>query len=216
MTKDDLDIIEKARDVINDVLLCYLQGNRPNVVDLASTLTLLDAKLDEGDMEDNSEFLQKKCEEQKKELDEIRGIVGFPGTIALEQHNLTESLPDVVRYCHRQWLDQTHKANERCNKSEAYALELNRNLEQLSEQHDYLYKDSMIAHTFIQSLLGESYNGRDFHITIPALAQKLQEQDSAIPEQAKKVIQRLLFYKEKAEEAWKKLDMEKVKKINGR
>jgi hypothetical protein len=52
-------------------------------------------------------------QEAEKTLTEIRGIVGFPGTIALSEAGLSESLPDVVRYTHRQWLEQTHAAGQR-------------------------------------------------------------------------------------------------------
>ena len=54
-------------------------------------------------------------------LDEISGVVGFPGTIALEKHGLSDRLPDVVRYCHRVWLAQTHAADQRVISEQARA-----------------------------------------------------------------------------------------------
>ena len=59
------------------------------------------------------EAAESKREKAEAMLMEIKGIVGFPGTIALEKHGLSESLPDVVRYCHREWLSQTHAAQQR-------------------------------------------------------------------------------------------------------
>lgn len=46
-------------------------------------------------------------------IDEIKGIIGYPGSIALLEAKLSDSLPDVVRYTHRQWLHQMHDAGNR-------------------------------------------------------------------------------------------------------
>lgn len=57
--------------------------------------------------------------EAQRELQEIRGVIGFPGAVALAEAGLTESLADVVRYTHRQWLEQTHNSNQRVIRAEA-------------------------------------------------------------------------------------------------
>jgi hypothetical protein len=66
-------------------------------------------------------------------IDEIKGIVGIPATDGLSRHGLTDSLPDRVRYAHREWLHQTHSALQKQIAAEARAERAERERDALIE-----------------------------------------------------------------------------------
>ncbi len=68
---------------------------------------------------DYIEKLEEKLEKAEDDLNEIRIIVGYPGSIELKKHGLSDRLPDIVRYSYREWLAQTHMANIRVINAES-------------------------------------------------------------------------------------------------
>ena len=99
---------------------------------LAEARTIHD-RLREAEYEQQcrSERAEYALAEAQRDLQEIRGVIGFPGSVALAEAGLTESLADVVRYTHRQWLTQTHNANQRVIRAEAAADAAQRENEEL-------------------------------------------------------------------------------------
>jgi len=81
-----------------------------------------------------NEALQQENERLKATIDEIKGIVGYPGEEALKKHGLTDTLPNIVRYLHREWLEQTHKAGQRCIEKDIEIDKLKDENEQLRAQ----------------------------------------------------------------------------------
>jgi len=81
-----------------------------------------------------NEALQAENERLKATIDEIKGIVGYPGEEALKKHGLTDTLPNIVRYLHREWLEQTHKAGQRCIEKDIEIDKLKDENEQLRAQ----------------------------------------------------------------------------------
>lgn len=64
-------------------------------------------------------------------IDEIKGIVGIPSMDGLRKHGLRENyLPDTVRYLHREWLEQTHRAGQESIKKDIKIDRLNLKIEQ--------------------------------------------------------------------------------------
>lgn len=79
--------------------------------------------------------LKADLEKVQQIIDEIKGIVGYPGEEALKKHGLTDTLPNIVRYLHREWLEQTHKAGQRCIEKD---IEIDKLQQEKAEQVDEL------------------------------------------------------------------------------
>lgn len=74
----------------------------------------LEWKAERADAADaRAEDLRADLARVTAERDEIKGIVGYPGSESLRAAGLSDSLPDVVRWTHREWLRQTHEAGQR-------------------------------------------------------------------------------------------------------
>lgn len=86
------------------------------------------------DLLDTIEALQQENEQLRATIDEIKGIVGYPGEETLKKHGLTDTLPNIVRYLHREWLEQTHRAGQRCIEKDIEIDRLKCEIEQLRAQ----------------------------------------------------------------------------------
>lgn len=68
-------------------------------------------RLDNCDWE--RQALAEERDSLQSQIDEIRGIAGYPAKDELEKRGLTDSLADIIRCNHQRYMEATHRAEQR-------------------------------------------------------------------------------------------------------